>query len=98
MLLDAKLPGPTPFEKCQALRRAARSPFAIFVNFVAFPLFALALLWKLLSYDLDCLWQECSSVDYRAHKILKKNPLIGRLSTAPVGVPHALLTVHRWPQ
>lgn len=82
MLLDAKLPGPTPFEKRQALRRAARSPFAIFVNFVAFPIFALALLWKLLSYDLDCLWQECSSVDYRAHKILKKNPLIGRLYTA----------------
>lgn len=75
--VDTKNPDTIAYQKRLALRRAARTPGSIVFNFIVFPLFVLATIWLYTKPDIACLNKDCSSVEYRAQKILKENPLIG---------------------
>lgn len=80
-LVDTNGPDVIAYQKRLALRRAARSPGSVFFNFIVFPLVVLATLWGYLAYDVTCLSEDCSSIEYRSQKILRENPLIGNHTT-----------------
>lgn len=75
---DTRSPDAIASQKRLALRRAARSPASVFFNFVVFPAFILVTLWSYLQYDFKCLLiRDCTTVESRAIRILRENPLIG---------------------
>ncbi|KAK8222874.1 membrane dipeptidase-domain-containing protein [Phyllosticta paracitricarpa] len=76
--VNVKQSGLTPSEKRHALQRAARSPLSLVFNFIVIPAFVLGAIYVQFSdHDfVHCLREDCSSVEYRARKILRHNPLI----------------------
>lgn len=75
--VDTKDPDTIAYQKRLALRRAARGSEGNVFNYLVFPVLILIALWSYWQYDFNCLTQDCQSIEYRAQKILKENPLIG---------------------
>ncbi|KAK8256377.1 membrane dipeptidase-domain-containing protein [Phyllosticta capitalensis] len=77
--VKTKQAGATPSEKRHALQRAARSPLSLIFNFIVFPAFVVGAIYLQFSNHnfINCLLREdCSTIEYRAQKILRENPLI----------------------
>lgn len=81
--VGTKDPDAIAYQKRLALRRAARGSEGSVFSYLVFPVLILVSLWAYWRYDFNGLTQDCTSIEYRAQKILKENPLIGAEKTCP---------------